>query len=249
MIRFTESEVEDAALEWLAGLGYAVLHGPDIGPEGPAPERGSYDEVLLTSRLRKALARLNPHLPAETLEDVLRKVRQAETPSLVEENRRLHRYLIEGVPVEVAREDGSIGGDAAWLIDFDDIEANDWLAVNQFTVIEGQNTTAGPDVVLFVNGLPLAVIELKNPGDENATLEGAFNQLQTYKDEIPSLFRTNAALMTSDGIQARLGSLTANLERFMPWRTVDGSAIAPKGRTGTRNRHQGRVREEPGSCR
>ncbi|MCY4318651.1 MAG: type I restriction endonuclease subunit R, partial [Alphaproteobacteria bacterium] len=228
MARFTESEVEDAALEWLAALAYAVLHGPDIGPEGPAPERCSYDEVLLTGRLRDALTRLNPHLSAETLEEVLRKVRQTETPSLVEENRRLHRYLVEGVPIEVAREDGSMGGDAARLVDFDDIEANDWLAVNQFTVIEHEHNRR-PDVVLFVNGLPLAVIELKNPGDESATLEGAFNQLQTYKGEIPLLFRTNAALMTSDGLQARVGSVTANLERFMPWRTVDGSAIAPKG--------------------
>ncbi len=228
MSTLNESIVENAALTWLAGLGHAVLHGPDIGPEGATPERGSYDEVLLTGRLREALARLNPRLPAETLEDALRKVRQTDTPSLVEENRRLHRYLVEGVPVEVARGDGSMGGDAARLLDFDDIEANDWLAVNQFTVIEHEHNRR-PDVVLFVNGLPLAVIELKNPGDENATLEGAFNQLQTYKDEIPSLFRTNAVLMTSDGIQARLGSLTASLERFMPWRTVDGSAIAPKG--------------------
>ncbi len=224
----TEGEVEEAALAWLEELGYAVLHGPDIGPEGKEPERGSYDEVLLTERLRKALARLNPHLPAETLEDVLRKVRQTETPSLVEENRRLHRYLVEGVPVEIAREDGSIGGDAARLVDFDDAGANDWLAANQVTVIEQENNRR-PDIVLFVNGLPLAVIELKNPGDENATLEGAFNQLQTYKNEIPSLFRANAALITSDGLEARFGSLTADLERFMPWRTVDGSMVAPKG--------------------
>jgi len=222
-----ESVVEDAALEWLAGLGYAVAHGPDIGPEGLTPERVSYDEVLLAGRLREALARLNPHLSAETLEEVLRKVRQAETPSLIEENRRLHRYLIEGVPVEVSREDGSIAGDAACLIDFADADSNDWLAVNQFTVIEGQNNRR-PDVVLFVNGLPLAVIELKNPGDENATLEGAFNQLQTYMEEIPSLFCTNTVLVTSDGIRARAGSLTADLERFMPWRTVDGTRIAPK---------------------
>ena len=205
-----------------------MIHGPDVGPEGPTPERGSYDEVLLAGRLRKALVRLNPSLPVETMEDVLRKVRQAETPSLIKENRRLHRYLIEGVPIEVTREDGSIAGDVARLVDFDEFEANDWLAVNQFTVIEGQNNRR-TDVVLFVNGLPLAVIELKNPGDETATLEGAFNQIQTYKDEIPSLFRTNATLMTSDGLQARLGSLTANLERFMPWRTVDGTAVAPKG--------------------
>ena len=228
MARLTENEVEEAALAWLAGLGYAVLHGPDIGPEGPAPERGSYDEVLLTGRLRGALTRLNPHLPGEALEEAVRKIRQSETPSLVEENRRLHRYLIEGVPVEIARKDGSVGGDTAGLIDFTDADANDWLAVNQFTVIENERNRR-PDLVLFVNGLPLAVIELKNPGDENATLEGAFNQLQTYKDEIPSLFRTNAALLTSDGMQARLGSLTASLERFMPWRTVDGAAIAPKG--------------------
>ncbi len=227
-MKFSERHVEDAALSWLAGLGYAVLHGPDISPDGPTPERISYDPVFLTKRLREALERLNPHLPVETLEEVLRKVQQTETPSLVEENRRLHRYLIEGVPVEVTRKDGSIGGDVARLIDFDDVDANDWLAVNQFTVIEhGHNRR--PDVVLFVNGLPLAVLELKNPGDENATLEGAFNQLQTYKDQIPSLFRTNAALVTSDGLHARLGSLTANLERFMPWRTVDGSAVAPKG--------------------
>ena len=193
MAKLTESEVEEAALAWLAGLGYAVAHGPDIGPEGTAPERGAYDEVLLAGRLRKALARLNPNLPAETLEEVERKLRQTETPSLVEENRRLHRYLVEGVPVEEVREDGGIAGDAARLIDFADADANDWLAVNQLTVIEGQNNRRA-DVVLFVNGLPLAVIELKNPGDENATLEGAFHQLETYKSEIPSLFRTNAAL-------------------------------------------------------
>ena len=225
---FSERHVEDAALSWLAGRGYVVLHGPDISPDGPTPERVSYDQVLLTGRLGGALRRLNPRLPAETLEEVLRKVQQTETPSLVEENRRLHRYLIEGVPVEVAREDGSIRGDVARLIEFSDVEANDWLAVNQFTVIEREHNRR-PDVVLFVNGLPVAVIELKNPGDVNATLDGAFNQLQTYKAEIPSLFRTNAVLVTSDGLQARLGSLTASLERFMPWRTIDGSAVAPKG--------------------
>ena len=227
-MKLSESHVEDATLLWLTGLGYAVLHGPDISPDGPSAERGSYDQVFLTKRLREMLARLNPYLPAETLDEVLRKVQQTETPSLIEENRRLHRYLIEGVPVEVAREDGSVGGDVARLIDFADVDANDWLAVNQYTVIEGQNHRR-PDVVLFVNGLPLAVIELKNPGAESATLDGAFNQLQTYKHQIPSLFRTNAVLVTSDGLHARLGSLTASLERFMPWRTVDGSTVAPKG--------------------
>ncbi|MCZ6494222.1 MAG: type I restriction endonuclease subunit R, partial [Planctomycetota bacterium] len=228
MSGFAESHVEEAALEWLAGLGYGVSHGPDISPDGPTPERASYDNVVLIDRFRSALGRLNPHLPAETLEEVLKKMQQTETPSLIEENRRLHRYLIEGVPVEVAREDGSISGDTAYLIDYADPDHNDWLAVNQYTVIENKNNRR-PDVVLFVNGLPLAVIELKNPGDENATLEGAFNQLQTYKDQIPSLFRTNGILLTSDGIMARVGSLTADIERFMPWRTVDGSEVAPKG--------------------
>lgn len=228
MIGFTENHVEEAALEWLGGLGYAVRLGPDISPDGATPERASYGDVVLTGRLREAIARLNPHLPAETHEEVLRKLVQAETPSLVEENRRLQRFLAHGVPVEVTREDGSIGGDTAHLVDFDDPENNDWLAVNQFTVIE-QRCNRRPDVVVFLNGLPVAVIELKNPGDENATLTGAFNQLQTYKEQIPSLFRTNAALITSDGILARIGSLCADLERFMPWRTVDGSAIAPKG--------------------
>ena len=170
MSHFTESDVEDASLEWLSGLGYAVLYGPDISPDGPTPERVSYDQVLLTVRLREALGHLNPHLTAETLEEVLRKVQQTETPSLIEENRRVHHYLVDGVPIEVIREDGRIGGDVARLIDFTDVDANDWLAVNQYTVIEGQRTRR-PDVVLFVNGLPLAVIELKNPGDEHATLD------------------------------------------------------------------------------
>ena len=225
-MKFSEDDVENAALEWLFELGYAVLHGPDISPDGSSPERTSHDQVFLIRRLEAALRRLNPHLPDETLEEVLRKVEQAETPSLIEENRRLHRYLVEGVPLEVAREDGSIGGETARLIDLADAGANDWLAVNQFTVIEHEHNRR-PDVVLFVNGLPLAVMELKNPAGKNATLKGAFNQLQTYKDQIPSLFRTNAVLVTSDGIKARLGSLTASFERFMPWRTVDGSDVAP----------------------
>ena len=215
-------------MEWLDRLGYEVLHGPDLSPDAPTPSRISYKQVFLTGQLKEACTRLNPGLSAETREEVLRKVQQTECPSLIEENRRLHRYLVEGVPVEVARDDGSVGGDVARLIDFDDIDANDWLAVNQYTVIEGENKRR-PDVVLFLNGLPLAVIELKKPGDESATLESAFNQLQTYKDEIPSLFRTNAVLLTSDGLQARIGSLTAKLERFMPWRTTDGSARATKG--------------------
>ena len=227
-VKLTENHVEEATLTWLADLGYAVLPGSVLSPDGPAPERASYGDVILHDRLRAALARINPRLPAEALTEVVKQVRQTATPSLIEENRRLHRLIVEGVDVEISREDGSIGGDKAWLIDFDRLENNDWLAVNQFTVIEHQGKRR-PDVVIFINGMPLAVVELKNPGDENATLDGAFNQLQTYKDQIPALFRTNAVLVISDGLQARVGSLTADRERFMPWRTVDGRAIAPKG--------------------
>ena len=225
---FAESHVEEATLEWLAELGYATANGLDIGPDGAKAERSSYGDVLLVERVRVAIARLNPALPGDVQAEVLNRLLNAETPSLVTENRRLHRYIVEGVPIDVKREDGSIGGELVRLVDFDDAEANDWLAVNQYTVIENK-TNRRPDVVIFVNGLPLGVVELKNPGDENATLDGAFNQFQTYKDQIGSLFRTNAALVISDGIAARIGSLTADKERFMPWRTVTGDGIVAKG--------------------
>jgi len=240
-----ESVVEEAALAWfqemgdvaaeyvrpsgvLSGLGYATVGGPEIGPDSATSERISYGDVILAERLKAAIARLNPALPSDALAEAHAKLLKVETPSLIEENRRLHRYLVEGVPVEVRRTDGSIGGEQARLIDFDDPQNNDWLVVNQFTVIE-QGAERRPDMVIFVNGLPLGVIELKNPGDENATLDGAFNQLQTYKEQIPSLFRTNAVLVISDGIAARVGSLTADRERFMPWRTVTGDDLAPRG--------------------
>lgn len=228
MAAFAESHVEEAALEWLGELGYEIANGFLTGPDGPSPERDSYHDVLLLGRLEKALKDLNPTLPTEALASAVAKITSAEMPTLLEENRRLHRYVIEGVPVEIRRSDGSIGGEHVRLIDFEDPDANDWLAVNQFTVVEGQ-ANRRPDIVLFVNGLPVGVIELKNPGDENATLDGAFNQLQTYKGQIPSLFRTNGGLVISDGLEARFGSLTADFERFMPWRAVDGEEIAPKG--------------------
>ena len=228
MSAIAESHVEEAALAWLGELGYGISNGLVVGPDGSNPERTSYGDVILADRLKAAIARLNPHLKADTREDVFRKLLQSETPSLTEENRRLHRYLVEGVPVEVTRADGTIGGDNARLIDFDNLDANDWLAVNQFTVIENK-ANRRPDIVLFVNGLPLGVIELKNPGDENATMDGAFNQLQTYKAQITSTFRMNEVLVISDGMAARIGSLTADRERFMPWRTLTGDDLAPKG--------------------
>ena len=240
MAKLTESVVEAATLAWLAEHGWQVAYGVDASPDGSAPERASNGDVVLAARLAAAVDRLNPAIPADARADAIRKVMAVELPSLVEENRRLRTLIVEGVPVEYRGSDGSIRGDRVRLVDFarvpgapgatgaTGLDRNDWLAVNQFTVIE-RGHVRRPDIVLFVNGLPLAVIELKNPGDEAATVAGAYNQLQTYKREIGSLFRTNALLIASDGVTARIGSLTADAERFMPWRTVDGDAIAPKG--------------------
>jgi type I restriction enzyme R subunit len=228
MAYLSEAAIEQVVLDHLIGLGYAIATDAEIGPDGKAPEREAYADVVLLKRLTSAIERLNPTIPVEARGDALRKVLATEKPSLDEENRRLHKLMVEGVDVEFYSEDGTIRGDKVRLIDFEDLGANDWLATGQFTVIEG-SINRRPDIVVFVNGLPLGVIELKAPGGESATLVGAHNQLQTYKAQIPSLFRTNAVLVTSDGITARVGSLTADQERFMPWRTTDGKVIAAKG--------------------
>jgi type I restriction enzyme R subunit len=228
MRHIAETHVEEAALEWLEGLGYSVRNASEIAPDSHTHERFNYGDVVLKDRLRKAVALLNPGLPSEAHADAVRRVLQSEYPTLIAENRRLHKAMVEGVDVEYYGDDGVIRGDQAKLIDFNDVEANDWLALNQFTVIENK-ATRRPDIVIFINGLPVAVIELKNPGDAGATMDGAFNQLQNYKEQISSLFRTNVALVTSDGLTARIGALTGDRERFMPWRTVEGDDLAPKG--------------------
>src|SRR5882672_7781091 len=174
-----ESIVEDAALEWFGELGYAVGHGPHLAPGEPAAERGSFGEVVLVERLRAALRRLNGGIPEEAREEALRKVLRVGTPSLTQTNRAFHRMLRDGVPVEYPRPDGSIAGDHVQLVDFARPAANDWLAVNQFTVIEGQHNRR-PDIVVFLNGLPLGLIELKNAADEKADIWSAFRQFQTY---------------------------------------------------------------------
>lgn len=222
-----ESIVEDAALEWFGELGYAVGHGPHLAPGEPAAERDSFSEVVLVGRLREAIRRLNPAIPEEAREEALRKVLRVGTPALTQTNRAFHRMLRDGVPVEYPRPDGSIAGDHVRLVDFGDVRANDWLAVNQFTVIEGQHNRR-PDIVVFLNGLPLGLIELKNAADEDADIWAAYRQLQTYKAEIPTLLHYNAALVVSDGLQARMGSVTANQEWFKVWRTIDGEGDAPK---------------------
>ena len=227
MSRLAESDVEDAALELFTGLGYAILRGPDIAPGELFTERTSYSDVVLVGRLRQTLARINPKIPSEAIEEAIRKILSTESPSLVENNRRFHRFLTDGINVE-HRGEGRIVYDQVKLFDPDEPANNDWLAVNQFTVIEDKNNRR-PDVVIFVNGLPLAVFELKNLADENATIRDAFNQLQTYKRDIPSLFPYNEVLIISDGLEARVGTLTSGWERFMPWRTIAGDEVAPQG--------------------
>ncbi len=222
----TESHVEDAALEWFEELGYTILHGPDIAPGEAQAERDTYSQVVLTARLRRKLSELNSHIPAEALDEAARKLTRLSSPSLINNNRLFHRMLVDGVEVEYKRADNSIAGDRARLIDFDEPENNEWLAINQFTVIEGQYNRR-PDIVLFVNGLPLTVIELKNAADEKADIWTAFKQLQTYKLQITPLFIFNETLIVSDGVVARLGTISFDRERFMPWRTIEGEELAP----------------------
>ena len=228
MTSFVESEVEEAALAWLAGLGWEIAPGAEFLPDAGKGWRDGLGEVVLPGVLRGALRRLNPNLPDEAIEDAFRKVTRPEGPTLVTRNRAFHRMLRDGVTVEVRQADGSIRGAQAAVVDFENVDRNRWLAVNQLTVVEAKHHRR-PDVVLFVNGLPLAVVELKNAADENATVWSAFQQLQTYKAEIPSLFSFNEVLLVSDGVQARLGTLTADKERFMPWKTITGEGLAPAG--------------------
>jgi type I restriction enzyme R subunit len=222
---FTESEVESTALAWLEALGWQIRHGAQIAPGELFAERADYGAVVLEQRLRDALARLNPDLPPEALEDALRKLSRPEGATLEQRNRAVHRMLVDGVTVEYRRPDGSIAGAQAQVLDVNDTDNNAWLAVNQFTVSENRHTRR-PDLVLFVNGLPLAIIELKNPADEQTTIWTAYQQLQTYKQETPSLFAYNEALVISDGLEARIGTLTADRDRFMPWRTATGEDLA-----------------------
>ncbi|MBA3726364.1 MAG: type I restriction endonuclease subunit R [Armatimonadetes bacterium] len=213
MQNLTESTVEAAAISWFKDLAYGVAYAPHLAPGEIATERSSFADIVLVSRLRDAIARLNPTIPRDAFEEALGKVLRHDAPTLVANNRTFHRMLRDGVPVEYRRDDGSIAGDHVRLVDFDNPDANDWLAVNQFTVIEGQNNRR-PDIVVFVNGLPLGILELKIPEDTDKWFGAAFNQIQTYKQEIPSLLHYNEVTVISDGLEARIGSLTANQEWF-----------------------------------
>lgn len=222
--RMFESEIEEAAFSWFREIGYGLAYGPDLLQDGATPERDEAT-VILGGRLQSSLRRLNPELPTSAIDDAFKKLIRPDGLNLESINWALHRMVVDGVPVEFRRADGSIGGAQARVLDFDDPDANDWLAVNQLTVIEGDKHRR-PDIVVFINGLPLSVIELKNAADEKADLKAAYNQLQTYKAEIPSLMGFDETLVISDGICARIGTLTAGKEWFMPWRTIEGEDVA-----------------------
>lgn len=229
-MKYTESILEEATLEWLEELGYSVVGGPEIAPapDGERPERNNYSDVVLAERLKKAIDRINPDIPEPAREEAWKKVLRISnfSPQMILNNKAFHVMLQDGIDVEYKRLDGSIYGNKVKLIDVTNPDKNDFLAVNQFTVIE-QNKNRRPDVIIFINGLPIAIIELKNPADVKATIKGAFNQIQTYKHEISSLFSYNELAIISDGLEARVGTISANREWFTHWRTVDGETIAP----------------------
>ena len=223
----TEDQLEQEALTWLHDVGYTHRHGPDIAHDGAAPERAGYRQVVLAERLRAAIDRLNPGVPDAARDDALKQVLELGTPVLLAANRQFHRLLVAGVPVQYQK-DGETRGDFVRLVDWADASQNEWWAVNQLTV-RGPHHTRRADIVLFVNGLPLVLLEIKNPADQNADIWKAYDQLQTYKAQIPDIFQYNALLVISDGTEALMGSLSANGERFMAWRTIDGVTLDPLG--------------------
>ncbi len=223
----TEDQLEQETLAWLQEVGYTHLYGPDIAYDGARPERADYRHVQLAFRLREAIHKLNLDIPVAAREDALKQILDLGIPSLLSANRHFHKLLVGGVPVQYQR-DGETRGDFVRLIDWAHPERNEWLAVNQFS-IKGPHHTRRPDIILFVNGLPLVLIELKNPSDQNANVWKAYDQIQTYKEQIPDVFQYNEVLVISDGTEALLGSLSASGERFMAWRTIDGVTLDPLG--------------------
>ena len=224
MSKVTESAIEKFAIELLEKRGYQYIYAPSIAPDSETLERQSFEDVLLMERLQTAVGRINPSIPADIREDAIKQIQRLNSPELIANNEAFHRLLTEGIKVSYQK-NGYSRGDLVWLIDFKNPENNDFLVANQFTVIEN-NVNKRQDVILFVNGLPLVVIELKNPADENATVRSAFKQLQTYKQEIPSLFTYNGFMIISDGLEAKAGSISAGLTRFMAWKTSDGKVEA-----------------------
>ena len=227
MSYLNESAIEAFAIKLLERQGWRYLPGPAIAPDGDAPERSSYTEVLLRERLAQAVRRINHRLPAPAVEMAIKEVLRYTAPELLAANEHCHRWMTEGVTVEL-QQDGQTRGERVWLIDFARPETNDLLVLNQFTVADEQRQAERKrlDLVLFVNGLPLVVVELKNAGSEGATLRTAFQQVETYKHTLPALFHTHAFSVISDGLEARAGSLSASFSRFMAWKSADGQAEA-----------------------
>ena len=221
-----ETQLENLCLDWFAENGWEVVHGVDIAPDSSNPLRKDYKQVLIEADLQTAFERLNPHLPVSCFEQVLQKLTKPESLDLITNNRAFHHMLLEGVPVSYKKEDDWVN-DHAFLVDFNHIYQNRFVAINQFT-IQGTKQPRRPDIICFINGIPFAVLELKSPTDENADIWDAFNQLQTYKEEVSDLFVFNEALVVSDGITARVGSLTASQERFLPWRTIKNEDDKPQ---------------------
>ncbi|MDO8312111.1 MAG: type I restriction endonuclease subunit R, partial [Sideroxyarcus sp.] len=223
----TEDQLEQESLGWLTEVGYSTLYGPDIAVDGDAPERSDYRQVVLVERLRTAIARLNPSIPKVAQDDAIQQVVELGTPVLLSANKRFHQLLVGGVPVQY-QQGNETRGDFVQLVNWAEPTRNEWLAINQFS-IKGPHHTRRPDVILFVNGLPLVLLELKNPADEAADIWKAYDQIQTYKEQIPDVFQYNEVLVISDGSEARLGSLSSDAERFMQWRTIDGVMLDPLG--------------------
>lgn len=224
MTRITESTIESFAIELLTQLGYEYLYAPAIAPDSENAERDSFQQVLLVSRLQTAVKRINPSIPVEVQNEALKEIQRIASPDLLANNEVFHRLLTEGVPVS-KRVDGDDRGDRVWLIDFKNPSNNDFIVANQFTILENGNNKR-PDVLLFVNGIPLVVIELKNATDENTTIHSAFQQIETYKAIIPSLFTFNSFVIVSDGFEAKAGSISSGFSRFMSWKSADGKAEA-----------------------
>lgn len=225
-LKLVENDIEKLAVDLLQGLGYQYVYGPDIAFDSETPERNSYEEILLISRLQNAIRKINPSIPLHAQEQALKDVQRIQSPELLVNNEAFHKLLTDGIPVSYQK-NGNERGDKVWLIDFNNPENNEFLVVNQFTIIENGNNKR-PDVLLFVNGIPLVLLELKNAADEKTTLNSAFRQIETYKAVIPSLFTFNAFSIISDGLEARAGSVSASFSRFMAWKSADGKAEASR---------------------
>jgi type I restriction enzyme R subunit len=226
MTKITENEIELFTIELLEKQGFEYIYAPSIAPDSDTPMRESFEDVILKERLQNSLIAINPTLDFDLIEYAIKEIQRLQSTELLSDNEAFHKMLTEGITVDIQK-DGDTRGEIVNLIDFDDVSNNDFIVSNQFTIVEN-GINKRPDLILFINGLPLVVIELKNPVDENATIGSAYKQIQTYKSVIPSLFTYNAFCIISDGLEARVGTISAGLTRFMAWKSSDGKSEASK---------------------